>query len=885
MIAKAGKQTKPTRSAQPAALFHDWFTRRGWQPFPFQQEAWAAYGTGESGLIHAATGTGKSYAALGGPLIDWIEQHPEQAQWPTIKPPPLTLLWMTPLRALAADTEESLALPLKELGLPWTMGRRTSDTSSAQRQKQQKQLPTLLITTPESLSLLLSYADAPEKFRSLQAVVVDEWHELMGSKRGVQTELCLARLRSWQAQLRVWGLSATIGNLDVALQCLLGNERRRDVRLIEGHVPKSYAISSLIPEVVERFPWAGHLGLKMLPQVIATIEQAASTLVFTNTRGQCETWYQALLAARPDWAGVIAIHHGSLDRQVREWVEDNLRSGYLRCVVCTSSLDLGVDFSPVEQVIQIGSPKGIARMLQRAGRSGHQPGSVSRLLCAPTNAFELIEFAAMRREIEHALKSAPQYSTGSGSDLLPPERAPIESQQVATAPGTVPAASDTRARSHIEARVPINKPLDLLAQHLVTIGVGTGFDAEAMFEEVRSCYSYRDLTRDEWQWTLDFLTHGGKTLQAYEQYHRLALTDGLYRVTNQTIARRHRMAIGTITSEGTLLVKYLNGETLGTIEEGFAARLQKGDAFVFAGRTLEFVRLREMSVQVRRAKDSRAAMPRWTGARVPLSPELAAAVLAVLAEYRAGANEDPELRALAPLLEIQDRWSKVPVPGELVIEQLQTREGHHLFFYPFAGRLANDGLGALLALRLSRLQPITFTIAANDYGFELLAPDPLARALDAEAVRQLLTLENLDADIAASLNAAEMAKRQFREIARIAGLVFPGYPGQGKTNKQLQMSSGLLYDVFARFEPEHLLLKQVHREVLTRQLEQHRLRQTLAQLQAGRVIINRVARPTPLAFPLLVDRMREKVSSEKLADRVRRMQLALEREVEKEAKP
>lgn len=866
-----------------AQLWRDWFAGRGWQPFAFQQEAWAAFGAGESGLIHAATGTGKSYAALGGPLLDWLEQHPEPAQWPTLKGSPHTVLWITPLRALAKDTEESLGLPLKELGVPWTIGRRTGDTSSSQRQKQQKQLPTLLITTPESLSLLLSYSDAPEKFRSLRAIVVDEWHELMGTKRGVQTELCLARLRGWLPQLRVWGLSATMGNLEVALQCLLGNERLDEVRLIEGHVPKTYHIASLLPEAVERFPWAGHLGLRMLPQVIETIAQAATTLVFTNTRAQCETWYQALLAARPDWAGVIAIHHGSLGRQVREWVEENLRSGYLRCVVCTSSLDLGVDFSPVEQVVQIGSPKGIARMLQRAGRSGHQPGSVSRLLCAPTNAFELVEFAAMRRAIERELSGAHRYGTGSGNDLSDSAGAFNESQQVATALYTATSTTFGETTGHIESRVPINKPLDLLAQHLVTIGIGTGFEAQAMFAEVRSCYSYRELTDDEWQWTLDFLTRGGKALQAYEQYHRLAPVGNLYRVTNQTIARRHRMSIGTITSEAALIVQYLNGEMLGTIEEGFVARLQKGDAFVFAGRTLEFVRLREMVVQVRRAKDSRAAMPRWSGGRLPLSSELAKAILGVLAEYRAGINDDPELRALAPILEIQDRWSKVPGPGELVVEQLATREGHHLFCYPFAGRLANDGLGALLALRLSRLQPITFTIAANDYGFELLAPDPLTLELNEAALRRLLTTENLAADIAASLNSVEMAKRQFREIARIAGLVFPGYPGQGKSNKQLQMSSGLLYDVFTRFDPDHLLLKQAHDEVLSRQLEQHRLRATLVRLQAGRILINHVRRPTPFAFPLLVDRLREKVSSEKLADRVRRMQLALEKEVEKDA--
>jgi ATP-dependent Lhr-like helicase len=867
-MAKTKTQPAP---ASCHALFNDWFAGRGWQPFEFQRQAWSAFLNGESGLIHSATGTGKSYAALGGPLMEWVSQHPDQSHWPKTKPPGLTLLWITPLRALAADTEESLRLPVEELGIPWTVARRTGDTSSSQRQKQKLQLPSLLITTPESLSLQLSYADAPEKFRHLQAVVVDEWHELIGSKRGTMTELCLARLRDWQPELRVWGLSATIGNLDVAMECLLGNEQYRarqqaansihqplaDVRgtvpafrLIEGNLPKRYQIESLIPEAIERFPWAGHIGLKMLPQVIEAIGQANSTLVFTNVRSQCEIWYQALIEARPDWIGQVAIHHGSLDREVREWVENALRTGKLRAVVCTSSLDLGVDFSPVDQVIQVGSPKGVARMLQRAGRSGHQPGSISRLLCSPTNAFELIEFAATRRSIEKSF-------------VVPPEG------------GTTNA---------IESRIPASKPLDLLVQHLVTVGVGTGFEPEAMLNEIRSTYAYRHLTDEEWQWALDFLTHGGKTLQAYDQYRKLVSVEGFYRVTDQTIAKRHRMSIGTITSDASLIVKYLNGETLGSVEESFAARLQKGDTFTFAGRTLEFIRLREMTVQVRRAKNSKAATPRWMGGRIPLSSELAEAMLEVLTEYRAGIQKDPEVRALAPILEIQDRWSKVPTAGELVIERLTTREGYHLFLYPFAGRLANDGLAALLALRLSRLQPLTFTLAANDYGCELLSDQPLEIELDETRLRQLLSTEHLDEDIAASLNSVEMARRQFREIARVAGLVFQGYPGQGKTNKQLQASSGLLYDVFARFEPDSLLLKQAHREVLSNQLDQHRLRATLARLQQSRIVINEVARPTPFAFPLLVDRLREKLSSEKLADRIRRMQVALEKEVEKEFK-
>ncbi|HSF40206.1 MAG TPA: DEAD/DEAH box helicase, partial [Thermoanaerobaculia bacterium] len=368
-----------------------WFAGKGWAPFAFQREVWDAYRAGESGLIHAATGTGKTYAVWLAPLLEWMESHPEETARPRRRAasPPLRVLWITPLRALAADTEASLRAPLVDLGLPWSLERRTGDTSASVRDRQRSRLPTALVTTPESVSLLLSRPDAKDLFSDLRLVVVDEWHELLGGKRGAQTELALARLRRFRPELRVWGLSATLGNPDVALAALLGPGQSG--RLVRGEAPKEIRIDSLLPGTIERFPWAGHLGLKLLPQAVAAIEEGKTALVFTNTRSQTEIWYQELLEARPDWAGEIALHHGSLDRKVRDWVEDGLREGRLRCVVCTSSLDLGVDFAPVDRVLQVGSPKGIARLVQRAGRSGHRPGLPSRVTCVPTNAFELVE--------------------------------------------------------------------------------------------------------------------------------------------------------------------------------------------------------------------------------------------------------------------------------------------------------------------------------------------------------------------------------------------------------------------------------------------------------------------------------------------------------------
>lgn len=812
----------------PTAPAHDWFAGRGWEPFAFQREVWSAYLAGESGLIHAATGTGKTYAAWMGPLLEWMGEHPDPSQWSGKLAPPLRVLWITPLRALAADTEAALRAPLEDLGLPWTLEGRTGDSPASVRARQRRRLPTALVTTPESLSLLLSRSDAREVFRDLRCVVVDEWHELMATKRGAQTELALARLRGWNSALRTWGLSATLGNLEVARDALLGIGGRG--RLVRGLLPKSVRIDALIPEPMERFPWAGHLGTRMLPQVLDAIEEGTSTLVFTNTRSQTEIWYQAILDARPEWAGTIALHHGSLDRKTRDWVEEGIRTGILRCVVATSSLDLGVDFAPVDRVLQVGSPKGIARLLQRAGRSGHRPGAESRVTCVPTHAWELVEVAAARDAVE---------------------------------------------AGRIESRPPVERPLDVLAQHLVTVALGGGFLSDELLREVRGTHAFQRIGDDEWQWALDFVTRGGSALRAYPEYARVVERDEVYTVENPQVARRHRMAIGTIVSDAAIAVRYLRGGRIGTVEESFIARLRPGDRFIFGGVPLEFVRVRDLVAWVRRAPNPRGAIPRWMGSRMPLSGELAEAVRARLEEARNEVLRGPEMEAVRPILEIQARWSRIPAADELLIERVRTREGFHLFFFPFEGRLVHEGLAALLAFRLSRRVPISFTLAANDYGVELLSPDPAP--LEDALADGLLSPHGLLEDIPASLNAAEMARRQFREIARVAGLVFPGYPGSGKSARQLQASSGLFYDVLARYDPRNLLLDQAHREVLERQLERSRLGRMLERLSRARLVITDPARTTPLAFPLRVDRARQTVSSEKLADRVRRMQLQLER--------
>ena len=828
----------------------DWFDSRGWAPFRFQRDVWDAYLAGESGLIHAATGTGKTLAAWGGPLIEWEGERAggrageRSGRVRRDSAPPLRVLWITPLRALAADTEQALRQPLDDLGIPWSLESRTGDTSASVRARQGRRLPTALITTPESLSLLLTREAAPETFTDLRAVIVDEWHELMGTKRGVLVELALARLRSFSnGALRTWGVSATIGNLDEAASTLLGVSRppalppsrppaivRSRPRVITGVEPKNVVVDALLPPVVERFPWAGHLGTQMLPQVLHAVEEGESSIVFTNTRSQTEIWYQAILEARPDWAGTIALHHGSLDRKRREWVENGLREGKLRCVIATSSLDLGVDFSPVDRVLQVGSPKGVARLLQRAGRSGHRPGAMSRVTCVPTNALELIEVAAARDGVEQGA---------------------------------------------IESRVPVERPLDVLAQHVVTVALGGGFDSRELFDEVRTTHAYRDLTEAEWNWIIAFLSHGGDALRAYPEYARIVERDGRYVVENREIARRHRMSIGTIVSDGQIGVFYLRGGSLGSVEESFIARLKPGDRFTFAGKSLEFVRVRDMKAWVRRAPSAKGAIPRWMGSRLPMSGQLSALLRSRLGEASAGNYRGPEMQAIRPLLEVQRKWSRIPSPDELLIERVKTREGWHLFVYPFEGRLVHEGLAALTAYRLSRITKISFSMSSNDYGFELLSPTepPLEQAL----AQSMFSPSDLIDDIMAALNATEMAKRQFRELARVAGLVFPGLPRSGKTARQLQASSSLFFDVLRRYEPDNLLLAQATREVLERQLESTRLGVTLQRISRSRVVVTEPKRPTPLAFPLVVDRNRDKVSSESLSDRIRRMQLSLEK--------
>lgn len=806
------------------------FRRNGWRPLPFQKETWRLMAQGRSGLLHATTGAGKTLAVgLGAwqARRAWTEDRDASG---------LTVLWITPMRALAADSFRSLSTALEFLNAtdnsaaPWTIGLRTGDTSSAQRVAQGKRPPNVLITTPESLCLMLSREDAATFFSHLRCVVVDEWHELFGSKRGVQMQLALARLRRWRPGLMSWGMSATLGNTEMAMRTLLGPRVAADGALVAARLNKPLIVDTLLPDADDRFPWAGHLGLKMAPKVIDEIDGCANALLFVNTRAQAELWHQKLVALRPDWAARIGLHHGSLAPEAREAVERGLKEGRLKAVVCTSSLDLGVDFLPVERVLQIGSPKGIARLLQRAGRSGHAPGRASRVTLVPSHSLELVESRAAQLAI---------------------------------------------ARGCVEGRAGPDTPLDVLAQHLVTVALGGGFVAADLLEEVRDTIAYENLTDESWRWCLDFVRQGGPSLAAYPDYRRAAPdAAGVWRVSDKRLATRHRMNIGAIVSDAGVMVQYgppPRGPKLGAVEESFIARLKPGDRFWFAGRLLELVAVRDLTAFVRRGYGA-AGTPRWAGGRMPLSTTLAQHVVEALGEAAKGRFDGPEMQAAKPMLELQARWSALPGPGRLVVETLRSREGWHLFVYPFAGRSVHLGLASLLAWRAAQNAAGTFSIAVNDYGFELLSGAPRDWALEAPLlIAAHGSHDALAGEILESLNASEMARRRFRDIARIAGLVVTSVPGARRGPRALQASSSLFYDVFRRHDPDNGLLRQAERELLEDELDVRRLHAALVDMNACAFELRPLSRCSPLAFPLMVERLREKLSNETLARRIERM--------------
>ena len=797
-----------------------WFQLQGWTPSAFQRQSWIAYLKGESGLIQVPTGSGKTLAAVMGPIAQILSEQEHKNG--------IQLLYITPLRALSRDLTLAIREPIDAMKWPIGVGTRNGDTTSSERTKQLKNPPEILVTTPESLCVLLGNKNAIDLFRNLKSVILDEWHELMGSKRGTQTELALSWLRMKKPKLQTWALSATIGNPDQASEHALGTKTK--IRIINAGPKRSTSIKSIIPDSINGFPWAGHLGLRMYENLVAKLDANKSTLLFTNTRNQSERWHQCLRFACPEMEDSLALHHSAIDRNEREYIEEQVKNGHLRWVVCTSSLDLGVDFQPVERVVQIGSPKNIARLLQRAGRSAHCPGGTSQVLFMPTNALELLELSALRRGLDNGL---------------------------------------------VEIKKPPYQPLDVLLQHLTTLACGPGFNPAETLKAIRGSTSYIHISDEEWEWCLLFLEKGGICLNAYSRYRKIEWNEKeqLFFVRENSIARLHKLNIGTITSAPSIRVRFKRGAILGHVEEYFISQLNPKDVFFFAGRQLELIRIKDMTAYVKVTTRKSTTVPAWAGGQMALSDLLTKKLREEVERASRNNLDTDELIALEPLLNRQEELSVLPKQNELLIETCKTKEGEHLFAYPFEGRFVHEGLGFLWASRLTKQMQSTITVSVNDYGFELLAPRnyPLKKLLH-ENLEYLLEDSNLELDLEAALNLSELCKRRFRSIAQVSGLMVKGYPGKNKTSGQLQISSSLLWDVFSKHEPTNLLLKQARYEVLQDQLELPRLQNALKRIKEGDIIHKEIERPGPLAFPLLVERLRNRMSNESIMDRVTRMQ-------------
>ena len=809
-------------------LYHiaeNWFQLQDWKPFPFQKQTWQAFLQGKHGLLNAPTGSGKTYALWFPIVLDYIKKNPE---YRNKHKKGLKAIWITPLRALSLEIKQSAERITNDLETQMTVGIRTGDTSTKERAQQKKEMPDLLITTPESLQLLLATKGYDRIFKDCNAIVVDEWHELLGTKRGVQMELGLSRLRNVAKNMRIWGISATIGNLDQARQVLLGpnSPALENSVMIKARLNKKITVKSIIPKEMETFPWRGHLGLRLLEAVVPIINNSKTTLLFTNTRSQCEIWFQKILEKHPEYAGEMAMHHGSINKETRLWVEQAIRNESLKAVVCTSSLDLGVDFAPVETVVQIGGPKGVARFLQRAGRSGHRPGKESVIYFLPTHALELVEASALQQAVK--------------------QRA-------------------------VEDRIPYLNSFDVLLQYLTTLAVSDGFYPDEIFPEIQQTFCYQAMSKDQWHWLLNFLVLGSQSLQTYDEYKKVEIEeDGKFKVNNRGVAMRHRFQIGTIVGDANLTVRYQKGGYIGSVEESFISKMTQGDVFTFAGRNLEFIRIKDMQVHVRKSSKKTNKVPSWMGGRLTLSAQMSELLRNEL--YSAEMDEkkqSAEIKSLSPLFDRQRIESIVPNPQEFLIETFKTRDGYHHIFYPFEGRFVHEAMGSLLGYRISLLTPITFSLAFNDYGFELLSD----QVIDIQQVidNNLFSKDYLLEDLQKSLNSTEMARRKFRDIAVISGLVFTGYPNKGIKMKHLQSNSQLLFDVFRDYEPDNLLFQQAFTETFEHQLEEGRLRLALERIATQEVVWKACKEPTPFSFPIITDRLREKLSSEKLADRIKRM--------------
>ncbi len=808
----------PVSYQKARAQLLEWFGKQKYSPMPFQTEAWDAFAQNQAALIAVPTGSGKTLAAFGGPLLKLMtEERPVVSA--------TRIIYLTPLKALARDIVNSISRPIEDLKLPFQVGLRTGDSTPEARQSQRKVKPEILVTTPESLAILLT-AQNPEKYAEVFSVIIDEGHELLGSKRGSLLELSIATLRKYSPDLIVTVLSATIGNLRQAAEALTGVS---NAKIISDAPSRSIQIDVLAPAEMTAAPWFGYAGLNLAEDLLKTIDPKETQIIFTNTRGSAEAWYRDILERRPQWRELTGLHHGSLTREERVLVEEKAKAGELKIIVATSSLELGVDFPKVGRVYQIGSVKSMARAVQRAGRGFHRPGESSSLTVCPASIFEILEAHALRQAVKVGI---------------------------------------------FEDKIPIPKPLDVFVQFLLNRAYNAGFTIDEIKETVARTYSFREITESEIIWAIQFLATGGKSLSQYDQFLKIKPEGNRYVFADPKNARMHRMNIGTIVSDDGIRVRFMGGKTLGTIGETFVSRLKKGDVFQFAGRELEYVQLNYNILLVRLSSERPEIATVWTGNILPISSLISEHLrMSVDQLARASGESDlpeAELKEFWPAAERQKQISHIPLADETLVEIWKAREGFHLYLYTWAGRLVNEGLGHLFAFRISAVRANTISVAVSDHGIELLATEEFPPV---EVLSALFTdLNDLESDIEKSLNFPELAKRTFREVARVSGMIQATVAGQSKNQRNLQMSSGLLYDVLEKYEKNHPLVLQAKKEVRQNQLHLPSLIKVIHNFKTRRFVFKKIEKISPFAFPIFIERARTRVSTEKLEHRIARFQ-------------
>ena len=821
-----------TRTPELPEVFTRWFAARGWAPRTHQLELLAKARAGKSALLIAPTGAGKTLAGFLPSLVELStceEVAPKGKKLVSTgrgiqRTGGLHTLYISPLKALAVDIARNLEKPVAEMGLPIRIETRTGDTPTSKRQRQRRDPPDILLTTPEQLALLLASPDAPYLFGSLKRVILDELHSLVMSKRGDLLSLGLARLFTITPELATVGLSATVATPDDLRRYLVPQNppgAMADLVLAEpGAAPNVTMLDS-----VERVPWSGHTAKHALGEIYDLIRQHAMTLIFVNTRSQAEMIFQQLWGINDD-NFAIALHHGSLDVGQRRKVEDAMAAGRLRAVVATSSLDLGIDWGDVDLVINVGAPKGASRLLQRIGRANHRMDEPSKGVLVPANRFEVLECRAAIDAVAVNAQDTPPLRTGG---------------------------------------------LDVLAQHVLGCACGVPFRADDLYREVTTAAPYAALSRADFDATIDFVATGGYALKSYERFAKIKQTkDGTWRIANPHVAQMYRMNIGTIVEADMLKVRLVRsrvskviprgGRLLGQVEEYFVETMTPGDTFVFAGEVLKYEAIVEDEVYVSRSHDPEPKVPSYEGGKFPLSTYLADRVRNILADHSAWRALPSQVREW---LEIQEHRSRLPGVRELLVETFPRADKYYLVCYPFEGRLAHQTLGMLLTRRLERARMRPLGFVANEYALAVWGLRDVASAIarDELSLAKLFDQDMLGDDLEAWLAESSLMKRTFRNCAIIAGLIERRYPGEEKSRRQMTISTDLVYDVLRKHQPDHLLLRAANTDAATGLLDIRRLSEMLARVQ-GHVTHNPLDRVSPLAVPALLEIGKEMVYGE-----------------------